>query len=31
MYAEVLEAGTIRVGDAVVPLDEAVRPAVADE
>jgi MOSC domain-containing protein len=31
MYAEVLEPGTIRVGDAVIPLDEGVRPAVADQ
>jgi uncharacterized protein YcbX len=30
MYAEVVEPGTIRVGDAVVPLEEGVRPAVAD-
>lgn len=30
MYAEVLEPGAIRVGDAVVPQDEGIRPAVAE-
>lgn len=30
MYAEVLEPGTIRVGDTVVPHDEKIRPAAAE-
>lgn len=30
MYAEVVEPGTIRVGDAVIPLDEGVQPTLAD-